>query len=219
MKTTGDSLRFWWFFTTATDGSAKSGLTPAVNVYRNTTASPISTGTATELGSTGLYYYDLSGSLTTTAGEYIATATTTDATVQSKALASLYIVTTRAGYLDTTVSSRAAAGASVTVSSPVAQSGDVEIRQGKDYSPVISTQIAWTLTNPPAITPTTVTFTCLELSISKACAYSSPTITLTLTAAETALYALGTYPFEVEAVISTLKTVLVEGDLVVKADI
>jgi hypothetical protein len=109
--------------------------------------------------------------------------------------------------------------AAITVVNPVAQNGDVTVRQGKDYSATIGTAIQWTLTTPPGTTPTNVTFTCLALGISKVCSYTSPTITLTLTAAETSLMGAGVFAFEVEAVISTLKTALVSGDLTVQADV
>jgi hypothetical protein len=109
-------------------------------------------------------------------------------------------------------------GSTVTVSSPVATSGGATIIQGKDYSATIGTQLAWTLSAPPVTTPTSVTFTCVQLAFSKACSYSSPTITLTLTAAETAAFPTGRYVFEIEAVISTLKTALVSGALTVSPD-
>ena len=99
-KATGDSLRFFFHFTALADGASKTGLAPAINVYRNTTTTPIATGTATELGTTGLYYFEVAGALTGTAGEYIAVASTTDAMVTAKALAALYTVDARYGLLD-----------------------------------------------------------------------------------------------------------------------
>jgi hypothetical protein len=75
------------------------------------------------------------------------------------------------------------------------------------------------LTNPPSITPDSVTFTIASLEFSKACDYSEPTITLELTAAETADFPVGSYTFTIEAVIDGLEHPgLVRGCLIVQSD-
>lgn len=151
-----------------------------------------------------------------------------DAAITSRAAASTALSTSQwtnaraalLDYLDAAISSRAADGAEVTVSSPVAQNGDVSVRQNRDYVSAIDTQITWTLTNPPGTTPSVVTFTCRKLEFSKACSYAAGVVTLQLTAAETGAMGVGEYAFEVEATISGYAHPgLVEGRLTVERDV
>lgn len=108
----------------------------------------------------------------------------------------------------------------INVAFPVSDSGNVTVRQGRDYASAIGSAIRWTLTNPPSPAPSSVTFTCLALGFSKVCSYSAPVITLELTSAETATFGAGVYLFEVEAVISGLKHPgLVQGQLIVERDV
>ena len=99
---------------------------------------------------------------------------------------------------------------SVTITDPVAADGDVTIRQGK------AATLEWTLADPPAATG--ISFQCLALGFTKAGSYSSPTITVALTSVETALFGQGVYPFEIEATVSAVTVVLVEGNLTVQKD-
>lgn len=199
-------LRFWAFYTAS--GVAATGLTVTVRVWRNTTLI-VTDAACTELAS-GQYYYDLAAASVTVEGDYRAVFHTAG-TVDTKDIIAAWWVD-KAGI-------EALVSGEVTVSSPVAQSGDVTIRRGKDYVAAIDTEITWTLTNPPGTTPSSVTFTCTALGISKTCTYSSPTITLELLAAATATYAKGRYAFEIEAVIATYKTSLVAGTLIVLEDV
>ena len=105
--------------------------------------------------------------------------------------------------LDAAITSRAAAGVTVTVTSPVTQTGDISIEQGDDYDPDDGTghTISWTITDGPDLTGATVTFKTRRFS--KACDVSGDVVTLTLTAAETAsLSPTGGQKYEVEAALA-----------------
>ncbi|MBX3061817.1 MAG: hypothetical protein KF726_02515 [Anaerolineae bacterium] len=210
-------ITFYAFYSASKVG--KTGLTVSADIRRGST-SLASGSAATEIGG-GLYSVTLSGTNTGTEGLYTCIFKTSDSTVDQRDLPALWAVGV-AGleYLDAAISSRAASGGTVTIASPVAQSGNATVRQGKDYASAISTALIWTLTNPPSPTPSSVLFTCRALNLSKACSYSSPTITLELTAAETAALAAGIYPFEIEATISGLKHPgLVAGTITVERDL
>lgn len=185
-----------------------TGLTDIqVDVYAPDNNQVVTDGTATEIGG-GLYFYDVAANLIDQVGGYPFIFYTPGGDVDVPRKRGVFTVgesLDALAFLDVAVSTRALAGSTVSVSSPTAQNGDFRTVQGRDYSPVIDTAIIWTLTNPPGITPTTVTFTCSDLEFSKACSYSSPTITLTLTAAELAALSTGVYSFNVEAIISGLK--------------
>ena len=111
---------------------------------------------------------------------------------------------------------RALAGGAVTLQNAVAQNGDVTLVQGHDYSGAFA--LSWTLSNPPTPDPTSVTFVCTKLGLSKAVTYSNPTATLEFTAVETAAMGQGVYKFELEGVVSGLTVGLVEGRLTVERD-
>ena len=102
------SIRFGFAFVASATKLGKAGLSPAVTVYRNSSATPIATGTATELAN-GLYFYDLSSGLNTVDGELWAVAITTDDTVVSKVSYSHHLVG-KAGLpnLDAAITSRTA---------------------------------------------------------------------------------------------------------------
>lgn len=243
LEQTANALTFYAFFVASKQG--KAGLAVTVDVYKATSATPIVSGaSATALGG-GLYYYTLSSASVDAEGAYLAIFKTTDTTVDQQHIPALWVVGT-AGVenLDAAVSSRASVSAvwgealpgsyaantagarlgsvgsgSVTVVSPVSSSGDVSVRKGKDYSSSIGTALQWTLSNPPATDPTSVTFTCAALGFSKACSYASSVVTLQLTAAETGGFSAGVFRFEIEAVISSLKHPgLVTGNLTVEPD-
>lgn len=212
-----NALKFLAFYTSA--GLGKTGLTVTVDVYRNDTEI-VTAGSATEIGD-GLYRYTLSSGFVTVEGEYIAVFKTADTTVDGQHVVAVWTVQ-KAGVenLDALISSRAISGGTVTLVSPVAQGGNARIIQGKDYSGVINTALQWTLSSPPLTTPTTVTFTSIGLDFTKECSYSAGTITLILTAAETAAFPVGSYYFNIEAVISGLNHPgLVRGNLVVQSDV
>jgi len=209
-------LRFTAFFGAA--GLGKTGRTVTVDVYENDTQI-VTAASATEIGG-GLYRYALSSGSVDAEGVYVAIFKTTDTTVDAQHIPVAWTVNV-AGveHLDANVSSRAIGGATVTVASPVTQGGSFRVVQNKDYSTLINTALEWTLTNPPLTTPDSVTFVCAELAFSKACSYTEPTITLQLTAAETAAFPLGTYAFVIGAVISGLAHPgLVRGCMMVQSD-
>ena len=212
-----NALKFLAFYTAS--GVGKTGLTVTVDVFKNDTL--IATAaSATEIGD-GLYRYTLASGSNDAEGEYIAVFKTADSTVDGQHIVSAWTVQ-KAGVenLNATISSRAIGGSTATLVSPVAQGGNATIQQGKDYSPAINTALQWTLTNPPLVTPTSVTFTSVALGFNKACDYTSPTITLTLTAVETALFHIGAYAFNIEAVIGGLNHPgLVSGSLTVEGDV
>lgn len=194
------------------NGQGATGLTVTADVYRGTTK--IVTGvSAVEVGD-GLYAYTLAAASVTVEGLY-ACVFKTAGTVDVAHLFAVWCVQ-KAGveYLDAAVSSRAPIGGSVTVLNAVAQNGDVTLVQGHDYSGAFA--LKWTLTNPPAPDPTSVTFICSQLGLSKAVAYSAPRATLEFSALETAAMSRGAYKFEVEAVVSGLTVGLVDGKLIVE---
>lgn len=104
--------------------------------------------------------------------------------------------------LDVAVSTRAAAGVSVTVTSPVTQTGDVTIEQGDDYDPADGGghTLSWTITDGPDLTGGTVVFKTRRFT--KACSVVGDVVTLTLTAVETAALTPGQQRYEVEATLA-----------------
>lgn len=105
----GAYLRFMFTFVDSTTLQGKTGLTVTVNIYRNGSATPIATGTATEWVA-GSYYYDLSSGSVNAAGEYLGVGTISASGTTLKTSYSAYTVD-KAGtpYLDASVASRAAA--------------------------------------------------------------------------------------------------------------
>lgn len=240
------ALKFLAFYCAA--GIGKTGLTVAVDVFKNDTLI-VTAASATEIGD-GLYRYTLASGSVDAEGEYIAVFKTADATVDGQHIVSSWTVQ-KAGVenLDATISTRLAtagyttpptaaaitnavwdasaaahdtAGStgaklnlitsvSVTITDPVAQNGDVSIRQGKDYT------LTWALADPP-LAATTLSFQCLALGFTKTATFATPNISVTLTSAETALFGQGVYPFEIEATVSATTVVLVDGELTVNKD-
>lgn len=211
-----NALRFTAFYTAS--GVGKTGLTVTADVYRNSTKI-VTAAAVTEVGD-GLYQYTLASGSVTAEGVYIAIFKTADTTVDGQhVVAGWTAQVAGVEHLDADVSSRAVGGSTVTVVSPVTQGGSFRVVQNKDYSTLINTALEWTLTNPPLTTPSSVTFVCAELEFSKSCSYTSPTITLQLTADETAAFPLGTYAFVIDAVISGLDHPgLVRGCMMVQSD-
>jgi hypothetical protein len=217
IEQTANALAFYAFY--AAEGVGKTGLTVTVDVYRG--ATQIVTGAAATAIGGGLYSYTLAAGSTGTEGEYIAVFKTTDLTVDARHIPALWTVG-RGGVemLDSLISSRAVQGSTVLVASPVTADGNAAIRQGKDYVNAIGTALGWTLSNPPASAPTAVTFTCAALGFSKTATYAAGTITLQLTAAETAAMRAGSFAFELEATFSGGgKSTLLAGTLSVEKDV
>jgi hypothetical protein len=217
IEQTANALAFYAFY--AAEGVGKTGLTVTVDVYRG--ATQIVTGAAATAIGGGLYSYTLAAGSTGTEGEYIAVFKTTDLTVDARHIPALWTVG-RGGVemLDSLISSRAVQGSTVLVASPVTADGNAAIRQGKDYVNAIGTALGWTLSNPPASAPTAVTFTCAALGFVKAATYASGTITLQLTAAETAAMRAGNFAFELEATFSGgARSTLLAGTLSVEKDV
>ena len=158
------SVKFLAFFTASKTG--KTGLTVTVDLYDPSGTQIVTGGSATALGG-GLYSYTLSTN-NSAEGEYAAIFKTTDATVDSQHIPSLWVLG-RAGVenLDAVVSSRLA-GASYTA--PTAAPTVTAIRQEMDsnstklanldttvssrLAPSGTLAVVTTLTNAPAsVTP------------------------------------------------------------------
>lgn len=153
-----------------------------------------------------------------------------DAKVSSLA-ASLATLT---AYVDTEVAAIKAktdtlGAATVTVTSPVAASGDVEIIRGDDYSNLDGRALEWTNAAGtwPDLTGATITFTAEQSgkAITKAGTVIVPTgaaqkVRVELTAAET-IIAAGTWSFDVQAALATNGRIvtLLFGSLTVRADV
>lgn len=213
-----NAITFYAFYTA--DGLGKPGLTVTVDVYRG--ATQIVTGdSATAIGSSGMYLYTLAAASTASEGEYICIFKTADPTVDARHIPALWTIG-KAGleYLDVPISTRAIQGSPVMVASPVIADGSAAIRQGKDYVNAIGTALGWTLVNPPVSAPTAVIFTCTALGFSKTAAYAAGTITLQLTAAETAAMRAGIFAFELEATFSGgARSTLLAGTFTVEKDV
>ncbi len=127
------SVKFLAFFTASKQG--KTGLTVTVDIYDPSGSQIVTGGSATAIGG-GLYSYVLSTS-NSSEGEYAAIFKTSDSTVDSQHIPSLWVLG-RAGVenLDTATSSRLA-GASYTA--PTAAPTVTAIRQEIDAN---STQLA-----------------------------------------------------------------------------
>lgn len=91
---TGSTIRFTAFYTTSA-GVGVTGLvvggTILVDIYNPAGALIVNGDTVVEVGG-GLYYYDLSNTLTNSAGVYLAVFRTTDGTVDKKQISDRYLV-------------------------------------------------------------------------------------------------------------------------------
>ncbi len=240
-----NTLKFIAYYSAA--GTGKTGLTVTVDVYKNDTQI-VTAGAATEIGGGLYRYTLASGSVDaegeyvaifktsdgTVDAQHIPAAWVVnkagvenlDATVSSRLASAGYTTPPTVGAIADAVWDESAAAhntagstgerlnlissTSVTITDPVAADGDVSIRQGKAYT------LTWTLADPPVATD--ISFQCLALGFTKAGSYASPTITVTLTSAETAQFGQGVYPFEIEATVAAVTVVLVEGNLTVQKD-
>lgn len=241
-----NALRFTAFYTAS--GQLKTGLTVTVNVYRNSTlvitaaaATEVGDGlyiyslASNQVTAEGVYTAVFKTADSTVDAQHIVSAWTVqvggvenlDATVSSRLAAASYTTPpTAAAIADQVWDENALAhntansmgelmnrigAVTVTISSAVADDGDTTIRQGKAYT------LSYTLSDPP-VAATAISFQCLALGFTKTGSYSSPTITVELTSAETALFGQGVYPFEIEATVDAATVVLVAGNLTVLKD-
>lgn len=100
----GVALTFYAFYVASKVG--KTGLTVTVDVYEQTTGTPIvSGGSATEIGG-GLYYYTLASGSVDASGAYIAVFKTADSSVDQQHIPALWVTDTELLNLDAAVSSR-----------------------------------------------------------------------------------------------------------------
>jgi hypothetical protein len=90
----------------------------------------------------GLYYFDVSGALVNAAGDYTAVFTTTDTTVTSRALHSLYNVTTRAGYVDVAMSTYTSPINALTTIATYAYQEALAARTRADLLPILADIVA-----------------------------------------------------------------------------
>lgn len=146
-------------------GSAATGLTVTVDVFRwngSAWTQVITAGSATEIGD-GAYSYQLASGSNTVEGLYLFVFKTTG-TADQKAIAVGWAVS-KAGveHLDVDISSRAASGSTVTISSPVAASSAnyaLSLVKGDDYSAATVpldftfTGLAYTLLGATSVTLT-----------------------------------------------------------------
>ena len=102
----GVALKFYAMFIASKTG--KTGLTVTVDVYEDTTGTPIvSGGSATELGG-GLYYYTLASGSVDASGAYIAVFKTADSSVDQQHIPALWVTDTELKNLDAAISTRLA---------------------------------------------------------------------------------------------------------------
>lgn len=88
----GVSLTFQAAFLAS--GAKGTGFTVNAAIYRGTSATPIDSGVATEIGTTGRYYYTLAANLNNADGDYVAQFTTADASADVKDLWTIITVRT-----------------------------------------------------------------------------------------------------------------------------
>jgi hypothetical protein len=158
LEQVGTTLRFHAFFTAAKVG--KTGLVDVIADVRRNGALVVTGGAAIEEGG-GLYYYDLSDTHNTVEGSYTAVFKTADGSVDQQHVPALWVVG-KAGVenLDATISSRAAAGATVTVASPVAVDGTtLELVRGDDYLAAQGRQLMFTSDDWPDLSGATIRMT------------------------------------------------------------
>lgn len=102
----GVALTFYAFYVASKVG--KTGLTVTVDVYEQTTGTPIvSGGSATEIGG-GLYYYTLASGSVDASGAYIAVFKTADSSVDQQHIPALWVTDTELLNLDAAISTRLA---------------------------------------------------------------------------------------------------------------
>ena len=100
----GVALTFYAFYVASKVG--KTGLTVTVDVYEQTTGTPIvSGGSASALGG-GLYYYTLASGSVDASGAYIAVFKTADTSVDQQHIPALWVTDTELKNLDAAISTR-----------------------------------------------------------------------------------------------------------------
>ena len=103
----GDTILGFVAYHVAATGSLKSGLAPTYSVTLDGGSTVIASGTASEKGTTGIYYATVAGALITVAGNYTIKFSVVDATLMFQDLVALVQVSGRIGYLDAAISTRA----------------------------------------------------------------------------------------------------------------
>lgn len=218
-----ESIRIAAFFVESKVG--KTGLTVTVDVYRNGTE-VVTGASATDRGD-GFYDYVLDGAtVVTEAGTYYYVFKTSTSTVDQQHVPGVMLVG-MAGveHLDADISSRAASGASVTVSSPVVDAGTIEVVKGDSYAASQSRAIDFTFSGVPDLsTADSLTLTVrspdgnrlLEATGSD---LSATQIRFELTSAQTGALNPGSYFFDIQAVFpGSLRVTLARGDFSVLSD-
>lgn len=167
----------------------------------------------------GRYYADLTQAAVATAGDTIETRYKSSATAECpgdtvRVIAVDLDDATDLGLanLDVAVSTRAAAGATLSGSSPVLDGGDIEVVQGDDYFATQSRSLSWSSTGWPSLSSTgTVTLaltakglnggTWTATPTAVTVGSSSQTVRVELASSDTSLFNLGdpAYSFDISA--------------------
>lgn len=138
-------------------GTGATGLTVTVNVYRwngSAWTQPISGASATEVGD-GFYSYNLSSGNNTVEGLYLFVFITAGSADLKKVAAGWAVQKAGVENLDALISSRAASGFSVVVTSPTATDGTITIVQGDDYHSADGRSLDFTFSGAPSLTGST----------------------------------------------------------------
>lgn len=237
MAQVDNDLTFAAFYTLL--GVPVTGLTVTATIYSETGSALVTDQACTEVAG-GEYRYTLAGASVDAAGLYTAHFNTAGSVDQQRLVTGEIVDPVSAGEAptaaaiadavwDESASAHNTSGTtgaklnaigsiSVSVEQTTASSGDFTVRQGVDY------EQPFTLDNPPSPDPTTntVKFSCKALGFDGeteiVCTYSSPTVTLPLTAAQTASMSVGKFYFEIRGTVSTKVRQLLTGYLTVERD-
>lgn len=234
----GESLVFRAMYVASKQG--KTGLAVTVDVYSPAGVKVVTGAAATEVGD-GVYAYTLAGASVDTAGEYVAIFKTVDTTVEQQHMPALWVAgRAGVEHLDADVSSMPSSGSIadavmdeslsahntsgtagaalnkigtgiITTVSPVAQSGDVTLVRGDDYSATDGRALEWAVATPN-LTLATVDITIDRTKFTASVVAGPPQkVRLELTNVQTAAFNVGTHTFDVQATIGTRKLTLVRG--------
>ncbi|MDL1924314.1 hypothetical protein FBQ95_17050 [Chloroflexi bacterium CFX3] len=216
----GDAV--YWVAAYTESGVAKTGLTDVTCTVWQVTASAntviANAQPAVEVGG-GLYKFVLPAAANTEQATLIARFSTADSTVDAKEIYGSAVAGYWAQLVDAAISTRLAAGATVSVTQPVAADGSL-ILYIDDNAPALGTEIQLNLTDTPADYSDAIAVLKIGSSLSTIGVVtgnsSNITAVFTITSEQKAALGVGQHPYQMHITKTGLNTVTVDGQASIK---